>query len=208
MATSKNCYVMTVGELCAEIRARVSAQDAAYKYGLTHSPRQALAYCPWHRDAHASLHVYGGTDARGGHGSGYYCFACGAGGDVIALTAKVLNLATMDAIRQLDADFNLHLPLTPQPQAASANRDAERAARAQHREMLEAWRRETMNALDAEIQLANNLPPTPETWTPEQRRALMRREYNQYYSDLLLYADVGELETLYDQREREREGKA
>ena len=205
MATnSKKEYTLTVAELCAEIRGRVSARDAAYRYGLTRNPQQTMARCLFHADKHPSMKLYAGTDARGGHGSGFYCFSCGAGGDVVRLTARILGVDTMGAVRQIDTDYNLHLPLKPLAPQAQAERERQRAqrqAQQAQRQAAETWRRETINKLDTEIQRANNLPPTPETWTQAQRQALKRREQNEYFSNLLMQADAAELLELYAQRE-------
>lgn len=195
---------MTVAELCAEIRAQVSARDAAYRYGLTRNPQQATVKCLYHRDTHPSMKLYAGTGADGGRGTGFYCFSCGAGGDVVKLVARILCTDTMGAIRQIDTDYCLHLPLepmTPQAQADANAQRAQRQAQQAQRQAAEIWRRETIHRLDTEIQRANNLPPTPDNWTQAQRQALMKREQNEYYSNLLLQADSAQLLELYAQRE-------
>ena len=81
----------------ARIKAAVTPLDAAARYGLAVS-RGKQARCPFHDDRHPSMLV----DER--H---FYCFACGAHGDVIDLTSRLLSLSTGDAARRLMSDFGL-----------------------------------------------------------------------------------------------------
>ena len=58
----------------------VSCREAAERYGVSVN-RQGKALCPFHNDRHPSLYV---ADDH------YYCFACGAHGDVIGFAANFL----------------------------------------------------------------------------------------------------------------------
>lgn len=77
----------------------VPAQAVAERYGLK-LDRQGFCRCPFHAEDTPSLKVYPGS-------GGFYCFGCGAGGDVVALTARLLGLRPLEAARRLDADFGL-----------------------------------------------------------------------------------------------------
>ena len=79
------------------IKAAVSPADAAERYGLTVS-RNGMAHCPFHDDHRPSLRLYDDH---------FYCFACAAHGDVIDLTAKLLGVSALEAIRHLEEDFGL-----------------------------------------------------------------------------------------------------
>lgn len=76
-------------------------QVAEY-YGFTVNRRTSKMICPFHSDTHASLHVYKGD-------GGFYCFTCGAHGDVITFVQKLFGLDFMDACKKMDQDFRLHL---------------------------------------------------------------------------------------------------
>ena len=81
------------------IRARVSAREAAERYGLGF--RGNRARCPWHDDTHPDLAFYeSGT---------CYCHACHHGGDAAALTAQIFGLTMIGAARKINADFGLGL---------------------------------------------------------------------------------------------------
>ena len=58
--------------LFQEIKAYVTALQAAEQYGIKIN-RNKMACCPFHDDHHPSMKI----------GQNYYCFACGAKGDVI-----------------------------------------------------------------------------------------------------------------------------
>jgi hypothetical protein len=85
-----------MGILFERVKQCVSAQEAAERYGLKLT-RNGMACCPFHPDRHPSMKV----DER------YYCFGCGATGDAIDLTAKLLGLRPKEAALQLAADFNI-----------------------------------------------------------------------------------------------------
>lgn len=79
------------------IKALVTPADAGRHYGLKIS-RNGMARCPFHNDTNPSLKLYDDH---------FYCFACGAHGDVIDLTAKMLGLNFTEAVRRLATDFGI-----------------------------------------------------------------------------------------------------
>ena len=79
-----------------EVKSYVTARQAAEQYGIRVG-RNQMACCPFHDDHHPSMKI--DTD--------YYCFACGAKGDVIGLTAGLFGLAPYEAARKLIEDFQL-----------------------------------------------------------------------------------------------------
>lgn len=82
-----------------EVKSYVTARQAAEQYGIRVG-RNQMACCPFHDDHHPSMKI----------DTNYYCFACGAKGDVIGLTAGLFGLSPYEAARKLIADFQL--PLT------------------------------------------------------------------------------------------------
>ena len=82
-----------------EVKSYVTARQAAEQYGIRVG-RNQMACCPFHDDHHPSMKI----------DTNYYCFACGAKGDVIGLTAGLFGLSPYEAASKLIADFQL--PLT------------------------------------------------------------------------------------------------
>jgi len=116
-----------MGTLFAEIRQRVTAEDAARLYGMQVN-RHGNALCPWHEDRHPSLKFYRNSGRC-------YCFACHNGGSAIDLTARLLGITPIEAAQRLNADFRLNLadaaPARPAPpigETDSQRRQRERAA--------------------------------------------------------------------------------
>ena len=75
----------------------VSCREAAERYGVEVN-HYGMALCPFHNDRHPSLYV---ADDH------YYCFACGAHGDVIDLSAKLLGLSFTEVIHRIAVDFGI-----------------------------------------------------------------------------------------------------
>ena len=88
------------------IRAAVPTIQAAKDYGLDVG-RHGMARCPFHDDQNPSLKL----DDR------FYCFGCGASGDVIDFTARYLGISPHSAAVKLCRDYGLSSgdPLTIQP---------------------------------------------------------------------------------------------
>ena len=78
-------------------KAAVTPRMAAERYGL--SVRQGnMICCPFHDDRTPSMKL---------NEDYFYCFGCGAHGDVIALTAQLFDLAPAEAAKKLAADFGI-----------------------------------------------------------------------------------------------------
>lgn len=109
-------------ELFSRIVQAVPMQAAAERYGLNPNPH-GWCRCPFHSEKTPSFKIYPGT-------GGFYCFGCGAGGDVVSFAEKLFGLSPAAAARRLDADFGLGLFEAPAPDAAKdwQRRRAERLA--------------------------------------------------------------------------------
>ncbi len=81
----------------ANIKSTVAPADAAKQYGLP-VQRKGMALCPFHNDTHPSMKLYDDH---------FYCFACGAHGDVIDLTSRLLGVSFVEAVHRLEADFSI-----------------------------------------------------------------------------------------------------
>lgn len=78
------------------VKESVTARDAAEVYGLKIN-HNGMAICPFHDDRNPSMKI----DQR------YYCFGCGAKGDVIDYVSNLFGLSLKDAALKLAKDFNI-----------------------------------------------------------------------------------------------------
>ena len=79
------------------IKAAISVKQAAEHYGLKVS-RNGMACCPFHNDRHPSLKL---------NEEYFFCFGCGAKGDVIDFVARLFDLNSYEATQRLAADFGI-----------------------------------------------------------------------------------------------------
>ena len=79
------------------VKAAVTPRMAAERYGLP--VRQGnMICCPFHADRTPSMKL---------NEDYFYCFGCGASGDVIDLAAKLFGLSGYDTAKKLAADFGI-----------------------------------------------------------------------------------------------------
>lgn len=88
------------------VKATVSVRQAAECYGLKLS-RNNMVCCPFHDNRHPSLKL---------NENYFFCFGCGAKGDVIDFVARLFNLTSYEAAQKLAADFGLD----PKPPTTAA----------------------------------------------------------------------------------------
>jgi hypothetical protein len=79
------------------IKTAVSLRQAAEHYGLPVG-RSGMCRCPFHDDHTPSLKL---------NEDYYYCFGCGATGDVIDFTARLFGLRNGEAAQKLAVDFGI-----------------------------------------------------------------------------------------------------
>lgn len=83
--------------LFESVKAVVTVRQAAEHYGLKVG-RGDMACCPFHNDRTPSMKL---------NEDYFYCFGCGASGDVIDLAARLFGLSSYDAAKKLAADFGI-----------------------------------------------------------------------------------------------------
>ncbi|OUN39310.1 hypothetical protein B5G28_05600 [Faecalibacterium sp. An77] len=79
------------------VKESVTVKQAAALYGLPVTSTW-MVRCPFHEDHTPSMKL---------NDTYYYCFGCGATGDVIDLTAQLFGLSSFQAARKLAQDFGL-----------------------------------------------------------------------------------------------------
>ena len=79
------------------VKQSVTTRQAAELYGIRVN-RAGKTNCPFHNDRTPSMKL---------NEEYFYCFGCGASGDVIDLAARLFGLSGYDAAKKLAADFGI-----------------------------------------------------------------------------------------------------
>lgn len=82
---------------------------------LTRRGRLLTGLCPFHNEKTPSFTVY--TDSQS-----YYCFGCGAGGDVVTFIRQIENLDYIEAIRLLAGKAGLTVPESGEDKGVAAQK--------------------------------------------------------------------------------------
>lgn len=86
-----------------EIKQRVSMVDLLPYYGIE-MDRANFCKCPFHQEKSASFKAYAGD-------RGYYCYGCHTSGSVIDFVMQYFRIPFGDAIKKINEDFSLGLPI-------------------------------------------------------------------------------------------------
>lgn len=111
------------------IKRLVPMQDVAERY--TGEPiRFNRMRCPIHHGQDRNMRIYPKS---------YYCWVCHAHGDVIQFVMGVCGLSFQDAVKKLNADYDLHLPIGQEQTESDRKRFAELNRKiAEHRRLEDA----------------------------------------------------------------------
>ena len=158
------------------VKQSVSTRDAAAFYGIE-VKRNGMACCPFHDDKNPSMKL---------NEEYFYCFGCGATGDVIDFTAKLFNLSPKEAAEKLAQDFGLIYDSQAPPRRRYVRQKTEAQKFREDRQscyrvlsdyyyLLKKWE-------------ADRSPRTPEE-EPHPRfvEAIQKKAYVEYLLDLFLY---------------------
>ena len=158
------------------VKQSVTIREAAERYGIE-VKRGGMACCPFHDDKNPSMKL---------NEEYFYCFGCGATGDVIDLTARLYNLSPKEAAEKLAQDFDLIYDSQAPPrrnyvrqktEARKFREDRQRCYRvlSDYYYLLKKWE-------------ADRSPRTPEE-EPHPRfvEAIQKKTYVEYLLDLFLY---------------------
>ena len=164
--------------LFENVKAAVTVRQAAEHYGLKIS-RSNMVCCPFHDDRNPSMKL---------NEDYFYCFGCGAKGDVSDFVARLFDLTSLQAAQKLAYDFGI-CPDRP-PAVAALQKPKYPLARAFQKEeqlcqrvlcdylhLLEGWK----------VQYA---PKTPEDNLDDRFvEACRQLDYVEYLVDLLSAGD-------------------
>lgn len=91
-------------QIIEELKYRNDIEDVISGYvTLKRAGSNLVGLCPFHSERSPSFTVFTGTRS-------FYCFGCGAGGDVISFVMRAENLDYMDALRYLAKRAGIELP--------------------------------------------------------------------------------------------------
>ena len=161
------------------VKAAVTPRMAAERYGLP-IQQGSMVCCPFHADRTPSMKL---------NEDYFYCFGCGASGDVIDLVAKLFNLSSYDAAKKLAYDFGID-PDKP-PAAAALRKPKYPLAKAFQREELHCQR-----VLCDYLHLLENwkvqyAPKTPEDTLDDRFvEACQMLDYIEDLTDILTFAEL------------------
>ena len=175
------------------VKQSVTTRQAASYYGIRVG-RNGMACCPFHNDRTPSMKV----DSR------YYCFGCGASGDVIDFAASLHGLGKRDAAVRLAEDFSIpydgaiRTPAAkrtpPKPTPEQRLRQAEQhyfKVLCDYLHLLERWK----------IEYAPQ--PQDAAWHPLFVEALQKNSYVEYLLDILLFGEMEEKAALIAEQGKE-----
>lgn len=131
------------------VKNKIPLREAAEHYGVALG-KNGMATCPFHLDCCPSLKLNSGF---------YYCFGCGASGDVVVFVAQLHDLSKPDAAEKLAADFGIISDTYPKTKAKprlSVRQEGEQAylRLLEHRRRLRT-KMKTLPLLEQDLQLAD-----------------------------------------------------
>ena len=104
-------------QIIEELKYRNDIEDVISGYvTLKRAGSNLVGLCPFHSERSPSFTVFTGTRS-------FYCFGCGAGGDVISFVMRAENLDYMDALRYLAKRAGIELPDDGTGQTGGVNRE-------------------------------------------------------------------------------------
>ena len=157
------------------VKQSVTVREAAERYGIE-VKRGGMACCSFHDDKNPSMKL---------NEEYFYCFGCGATGDVIDLTARLYNLSPKEAAEKLAQDFGLiydsqapprrnYVRQKTEAQKFQENRDHAFRVLADYFHLLRKWE-------------AGYTPKTPEEpMHPRFLEAVQQKDYIGYLLDSFL----------------------
>ena len=181
--------VMDIRDLCRRCRESVSAEEAARRFGLDIKHGKAL--CPFHDDQRPSLSFKDGF---------FRCFSCGAHGDSISFTAQYFGLRPIDAVRKLDSDFNLHLPLDRPQTSQEAIDSHQKSEEAEAMKMFRDWKERTLTVLCVAYRTGHKALISGRELTGREAYAVRIMDRIEYYIEVLEGNDQNEQQSIYRRR--------
>ena len=121
----------------------ITTRQAAEMYGVKVN-RNGMACCLFHNDKHPSMKV----------DKNFYCFACGAKGDVIHFVEKFFGLTPYEAAKKLADDFRIPIEMKQKKsKAISKNKKLRKKNPYQLMQEFEKWEKYCIRILSEYLHL-------------------------------------------------------
>ena len=181
--------------LFESVKQSVTTRQAAERYGLNVN-RNGMAVCPFHRDRHPSMKV----DRR------YYCFGCGATGDVIDFVSLLHGISAKEAALMLARDFSILCgDGTDAPRQSAVKKLRLEAEEQKYRRMEQHCFQVLADYYHLLRRGREEHAPSQsdEAWHPLFVEALQRESHIEYLLDVLLYGTAEEKKALVAEQRKE-----
>ncbi len=171
------------------VKQSVSLRHAASFYGI-HVQRNGKTACPFHADVDPSLQLYEDH---------YYCYGCGAHGDVTDFMAGIFHLTPLEAARKLAADSHIRMVPASRPSHYPSSSFHAAPKRSDHRH-LKIQRIHAVQQLLSDLDNVTALkekeaPSSPDEEFPDSYLKLIRAETTiMQMIDTLLFGTASEQE--------------
>jgi len=177
------------------VKELVPVPEAAKYYGFI-ANRAGFISCPFHADRTPSLKL---------HPASWKCFSCSEGGSVIDFAGKLFGLSPPEAVRKLNDDFSLGLPLTA-PMTESERRQAKEDADrrkfvSETMREYEAWRDRIIRRLKVCLWIADEAAESdPDELTDDERLALRYAPAFECWWQTLAFGSLAQQMEVFDDR--------
>lgn len=193
---------MTYKDYTEIIKRNVPAEKVVRNLGIPVN-HAGFCKCPFHADKTASMKLYPGS-------RGFYCFGCHAGGSVIDFVMAYYGVDMKNAVRILNEEFNLRLPIgreqTAEEKRVSEEMERKRKDEAVQREKVAAEKRNAYLRwcdLGKEI---SDLQRDAEDYSPDKCKGAFHPKYQHAVLWLpQLLAEAADLELIFLRKE-EKDG--
>ncbi len=163
-------------------------EDMFKYYGLKPN-RNGMVCCPFHRDKRPSLKIYPRTNS-------FYCFGCGAGGDVIRFVQLMENTTALEAAVLINSVLNLGLDgKKPKPEMLREIRRREKE-QAERFEFIK-WSKLFYDKVCRELYTLEKMMDRSEVFSDVWTYAAKEKDYYEYLASPFLSGDVEAQKQLY-----------
>lgn len=167
------------------VKAFVSMPEAAEMYGYP-PDSHGFVRCPFHNERTASFKCY--PDSKG-----FYCFGCQASGDVIDFVSRLFDVERVEAVKKLNEDFSLGLPVDRPMNSKERRAVQDRKVRIALERELKRRKDRLIDKLTECIHMAADaLEKPPEQWTKQEETAICVQDELDYLWDEIFRHDSTE----------------
>ena len=192
-------------DIFEETKNKLDIVEVAEYYGIELN-KQNKCCCPFHTEKTPSFSISRKKQM-------FHCFGCNISGDVISLTQNLLHLPTsLDAVKQLNADFSLGLNLAPhKPTKQERQYQAARSQRKVLSAKWDEWKDTAIKNVIAYIKLLEQFHTyfAPKDINDELHPLFIKScqeiSFTQYLYDCMIQADENEWQDIFKTNKKEVE---